>query len=82
MPRARRAGNFARGFPTRKLNIAFATVSAVGFLVQLGLSVALLAAPHDATLQRALIVMIPVLYGSGLARAWEVTGIRRARPPA
>lgn len=78
MPRARRAGNFARGFPTRKLNLAFATVSAVGFSVQLGLAIALLVAPHDATLQRALLVMIPILYGSGLARAWEVTGIRRA----
>jgi hypothetical protein len=44
------------------------------FSVQLGLSVALLVA----TLQRALLVMIPILYGSGPARAWEVTGIRRA----
>ena len=77
MPRAARAGNFARDFPTRKLNIVFASVSALGFLTQLGLSVALLTSPHDVTLQRALLVMIPVLYASGLARAWEVTGIRR-----
>ena len=77
MPRARRAGNFARGFPTRKLNIVFATVSAVGFSTQLGLAVALLTDPHSAALQRALLVMIAVLYASGLTRAWEVTGIRR-----
>ena len=77
MPRARRAGNFARGFPTRKLNIAFAAVSALGFSTQLGLAVALLSDPHNATLQRALLVMISILYASGLTRAWEVTGIRR-----
>ena len=77
MPRAARAGNFARDFPTRKLNIVFASVSALGFSTQLGLSVALLTNPHDVTLQRALLVMIAVLYASGLARAWEVTGIRR-----
>jgi hypothetical protein len=76
MPRARRAGNFARGFPTRKLNMVFAAVSAVGFATQLGLSVALLTDPHSVALQRALLVMIAVLYASGLARAWEVTGIR------
>lgn len=77
MPRARRAGNFAKDFPTRNLNIAFATVSAGGFSAQLGLSIALLTHPHSATLQRALLVMIAILYASGLARAWEVTGIRR-----
>jgi hypothetical protein len=76
MPRAARAGNFARDFPTRKLNIVFASVSALGFSTQFGLSVALLIDPHDTTLQRALLVMIAVLYASGLARAWEVTGIR------
>jgi hypothetical protein len=78
MPRARRAGNFARDFPTRKLNILFAAVSAGGFSAQLGLAIALLANPHSVAIQRALLVMIAVLYGSGLARAWEVTGIRRA----
>jgi hypothetical protein len=76
MPRAARAGNFARGFPTRKLNIFFATLSAGGYTVQLGLAAALVADPHSATLQRALLVMIVVLYGSGLLRAWEITGIR------
>jgi hypothetical protein len=77
MPRAKRAGNFARGFPTRKLNIVFAAVSALGFSAQLGLAIALLIDPHSETLQRALLVMIAILYASGLTRAWEVTGIRR-----
>ena len=77
MPRAKRAGNFARGFPTRKLNVVFAAVSALGFSTQLGLAIALLTDPHNATLQRALLVMIAILYASGLTRAWEVTGIRR-----
>jgi hypothetical protein len=77
MPRAKRAGNFARDFPTRNLNLVFAAVSACGFSAQLGLAVALLTDPHSATLQRALLVLIPVFYASGLTRAWEVTGIRR-----
>src|SRR5947207_2656594 len=54
MPRAKRAGNFSRGFPTRRLNIAFAAISAGGFSLQLGLAVALLASSHSAALQRAL----------------------------
>jgi hypothetical protein len=77
MPRARRAGNFARGFPTRYVNIVLATVSATGFTAQLGLVIALAADSGSATLQRALVVLIICLYGSGLVRAWEMTGIRQ-----
>jgi hypothetical protein len=77
MPRAKRAGNFSRGFPTRKLNIAFATISAGGYSVQLGLAVVLLANTHSAALQRALVLVIVALYGSAVGRAWEVTGITR-----
>ena len=79
MPRAKRAGNFSRGFPTRRLNIAFATISAGGFSIQLGLAVALLANSQSAAMQRALVLVIVGLYGSALARAWEVTGIRGRR---
>ncbi|MGA2522503.1 MAG: hypothetical protein ABSG81_16980, partial [Acidimicrobiales bacterium] len=43
IPRAKRAGNFSRGFPTRRLNLAFATISAGGFSIQLGLASALVA---------------------------------------
>jgi hypothetical protein len=79
MPRAKRAGNFSRGFPTRKLNIAFAAISAGGFSIQLGLAIALLANSQSSALQRALVLVIVGLYGSALGRAWEVTGIRGRR---
>jgi hypothetical protein len=77
IPRAKRAGNFSRGFQTRKLNIAFASISAGGYAVQLGLAVALLANTPSAALQRALVFVIVALYCSALGRAWEVTGITR-----
>jgi hypothetical protein len=75
--RAKRAGNFSRGFPTRKLNIAFASISAGGYAVQLGIAVALLANTQSTELQHALVLVIVALYGSALGRAWEVTGITR-----
>ena len=81
MPRAKRAGNFSRGFPTRKLNIALAAISGGGYSVQLGLSAALLADVHSSALQRALVLVIVGLFGSALARAWEVTGIRGGAKP-
>jgi hypothetical protein len=77
VPRANRAGNFSPGFRARRLNIAFAAFSIVGYSVQLGLAVALLANPHSAALQRALVLVIVAFYGSALGRAWEVTGITR-----
>ncbi|MGD0699790.1 MAG: hypothetical protein ABSA02_07905 [Trebonia sp.] len=77
IPRAKRAGNFSRGFPTRKLNIAFASISAGGYAVQLGLALALLANTQSARLQHALVLVIVALYCSALGRAWEVTGITR-----
>ena len=77
IPRAKRAGNFSRGFRARRLNVAFASISAVGYPVQLGLAIALLANNQSAALQRALVLVIVALYGSALGRAWEVTGITR-----
>jgi hypothetical protein len=77
VPRARRAGNFSRGFRARELNVAFAAISVVGYSVQLGLAIALLANTGSAALQRALVLILVVFYGSALARAWEVTGITR-----
>lgn len=77
IPRAKRAGNFSRGFPTRGMNIAFAVIPAGGYSIQLGLAIALLADPQSSALQRALVLVIVGLFGSALARAWEVTGIRR-----
>jgi hypothetical protein len=77
IPRAKRAGNFSSGFRSRRLNIAFASISVVGYSVQLGLAIALLTNTRSAALQRALVLVIVAFYGSALARAWEVTGITR-----
>jgi hypothetical protein len=77
IPRAKRAGNFSRGLPARKLNIAFASISIGAYSGQLGLAVALLAHTHSAALQRALVLVIVVLYCSSLGRTWQVTGITR-----
>jgi hypothetical protein len=77
IPRAKRAGNFSPGSRTRTLNIAFAVISVVGYAGQLGLAVALLADTQNAALQRALVLVIVVLYCSALGRAWVVTGITR-----
>jgi hypothetical protein len=77
IPRAKRAGNFSRSSRARKLNLAFAAISVGTYSVQLGLGVALLANSQSAALQRALVLVIVVFYGSALGRAWEVTGITR-----
>ena len=77
IPRAKRAGNFSRTSRTRTLNIAFASISVVGYSVQLGLAVALLTNTQSAALQRALVLVIVVFYASALGRTWEVTGITR-----
>lgn len=77
VPRAKRAGNFSRGFRTRRLNIAFAAISAGSYSVQFGLAVALLADTRSAGLQHALVLVIVALYCSALGRTWEVTGITR-----
>jgi hypothetical protein len=77
IPRAKRAGNFAPKSRSRNLNIAFAAISLGGYSAQLGLAVALLANTESTALQRALVLVLVVFYGSALGRAWEVTGITR-----
>ena len=77
IPRAKRAGNFSRGFRDRKLNIAFASISVGSYSAQLGLAVALLANIRSAALEHALVLVIVAVYCSALARTWEVTGITR-----
>jgi hypothetical protein len=77
IPRAKRAGNFSPGVRARRLNLAFASISVGGYSAQLGLAIALLANTHSSALQRALVLVIVVFYGSALGRAWEVTGITR-----
>jgi hypothetical protein len=79
IPRAKRAGNFSRSSQTRTLNIAFASISAVSYSVQLVLAIALLANTQSGALQRALVLFIVALYCSALGRIWVVTGITRRR---
>lgn len=77
IPRAKRAGNFSSSSQNRNVNLAFASISVGGYSAQLGLALALLADTQSAALQRALVLVIVVFYGSALGRAWEVTGITR-----
>jgi hypothetical protein len=77
IPRARQAGNFARGLPARKLNLVFAAVSVASYSAQLGLAVALVADAHSSVLPHALVLVLVALYCSALGRAWVVTGITR-----
>ena len=77
IPRAQRAGNFAPGFRSRNLNIAFASISVGSYSVQLVLAVALLADTQSSALQHALVLVLVALYCSALGRAWVVTGITR-----
>jgi hypothetical protein len=68
IPRAKQAGNFSRGFRSRTLNIAFASISVGAYSVQLGLALALLANTRSAALQHALVLVIVALYCSALGR--------------
>lgn len=77
IPRAKRAGNFARGVRARTLNIAFASISVGSYSAQLGLAAALLANTRSTALQSALVFVIVAMYCSALGRAWVVTGITR-----
>jgi hypothetical protein len=77
VPRAKRAGNFARGARARNLNIVFAALSFASYSAQLGLAVALLADSRSGALDRALVLVLVALYCSALGRAWVVTGITR-----
>jgi hypothetical protein len=77
IPRAQRAGNFARDSRTRTSNIAFASFSVVVYPVQLGLAVGLLANTQSAVLQHSLVLVLVALYCSALGRSWVVTGISR-----
>lgn len=77
IPRARRAGNFARSSPTRMTNLAFAVFSVAAYTVQAGLASALLADAKSAGLERGLVVILLAMYASALGRAWVVAGITR-----
>jgi hypothetical protein len=81
MPRAKRAGNFARDFPKRKLNLMFATVAVTLYSVQVALAIALLGDSHSTALTRALVFLLVTLFASALGRGWEVAGIGQSSAP-
>ena len=79
IPRAARAGNFARDWPTRRLNLVFAGGSITLYTLQFVVAfVLLLNSQHSANIIRLSLLILIGLYASALARAWEITGIRNA----
>jgi hypothetical protein len=60
--------------------MAFAAIAAIGYSVQLILAIALLSNHGNAGLVRALVFLLVALFGSALARAWEVAGIGHRVP--
>jgi amino acid transporter len=82
LPRSIRAGHLKRGAPHLALNFGFA-ITLVGFYtVQLGLGIAFLFDLTSGALIHALLFTLVALYGSALARAWEITWIRVEDPEA
>ncbi|MBV8444842.1 MAG: hypothetical protein JOZ92_02880 [Candidatus Dormibacteraeota bacterium] len=80
VPRAARAGVFAREFSTRRLNLVFAGGSVALYSAQLIVPIVLLTVPaQTTTLIRIALLILIGLYASALARAWEITGIRGSR---
>jgi hypothetical protein len=82
LPRAIRAGNFARAFPKRNSNLAFVTVAISLYSIQLILALALLLNSQSAGLTRATAFVIVALFASALGRAWVVAGVGLRLPPA
>jgi hypothetical protein len=62
------------------LSLVFAALSVGLFSIQVGLAVASLSSSHEAGLARALAFVIVALFGSAVARGWEVAGIGRRSP--
>jgi hypothetical protein len=75
LPRAIRAGNFARAFPKRNSNLAFVAVAVSIYSIQLILAVALLLNSQSAELTRVTAFVIVALFVNALGRAWVVAGI-------
>ena len=80
LPRAIRAGNYARDFRMRNSNLAFVTVAIGVFSIQLILALALLVDSQSAGLTRAMTFAIVALFVSALSRAWVVAGIGHRSP--
>lgn len=73
LPRAIRAGNWARGSPGRMMNIVLPMTSIPSYLTQVGLAIWLLANPGDVDALRATVLVTLTFFGGALGRAWEIT---------
>lgn len=80
LPRAVRAGNYARDFPKFKSNLTFVSVAVGIYALQLILALALLVNSQSAGLVRAVAFVIVALFVSALSRAWVVAGIGHRSP--
>jgi hypothetical protein len=80
LPRAKRAGTYARGFEKRTLNLAFTALSLTSYFAQFALAIALWADSRNKGLVRALIFLLAVFFVNALGRAWEVAGIVHRSP--
>lgn len=80
LPRAKRAGNYARGFEKRTLNLVFTAVTLTSYGAQFALALALLADARSAGFVRALVFLLVVFLVNALGRAWEVAGIVHRLP--
>ena len=73
LPRAIRAGNWARGSPGRAMNILLPMTSIPSYLAGIGLAIWLLAEPGSDDALRASVLIALAFYGGALGRAWEIT---------
>jgi hypothetical protein len=80
LPRAVRAGNYARGFEKRRLNLCFTAVTLCSYSAQLALAIALPIDSGSIGLTRALIFLLVAFFVNALGRAWEVAGIGHRLP--
>lgn len=80
LPKAIRAGNYARDFSKRNSNLAFVTAALGVYSIQLILALALLLNSQSARLTRATTFVIVALFASALGRAWVVAGIGHRSP--
>jgi hypothetical protein len=72
IPRVIRSGNWSRGAPGRRANIALPVSSILVYLCQLGLAAGVLLDPNNALLLRLAVLIAIGLFAGALARSWEI----------
>ena len=73
LPRAIRAGNWARGSSARTMNIALPMTSIPSYLAAVELAIWLLVDAGSGDALRASVLIALAFYGGALGRAWEIT---------